>query len=60
MRAMETQTHPAAKPEVSTLGEHGAVSAAALLRQRSVRVIEHAGVRYQLRLTRNGKLILTK
>ena len=60
MRAMDTPTRPAAKPEVSTHAGPGVVSAAALLRERSVLVIEHAGVRYQLRLTRNGKLILTK
>lgn len=31
-----------------------------LLRDRRMLVIEHAGERYLLRLTRNGKLILTK
>jgi len=31
-----------------------------LLRDRRTLVIEHAGERYLLRLTRNGKLILTK
>lgn len=41
-----------AEPEV--------VSVTVLLRERRILVIEHAGERYQLRLTRNGKLILTK
>ena len=36
------------------------VRAADLLRDRQILMIEHAGERYQLRLTRNGKLILTK
>jgi len=36
------------------------VSASALLRDRRELVIEHAGERYRLSLTRNGKLILTK
>lgn len=36
------------------------VSIAALLGDRRVLVIEHAGERYRLSLTRNGKLILTK
>lgn len=38
----------------------GSVRAQDLLGERQVLVIEHAGERYQLRLTRNGKLILTK
>ncbi len=37
-----------------------AVSATELLKNRQVLVIEHAGERYLLRLTKNGKLILTK
>ena len=36
------------------------VSATALMRGQPVLQIEHAGERYQLRLTKNGKLILTK
>ena len=36
------------------------IAAAALLQGRQVLVIEHGGERYQLRLTKNGKLILTK
>ncbi len=36
------------------------VRAMDLLKNRQVLVIEHAGERYQLRLTKNGKLILTK
>lgn len=36
------------------------VSAAVLLRDRRELVIEHAGERYRLCLTKNGKLILTK
>lgn len=38
----------------------GTVRALDLLGDRQVLLIEHAGERYQLRLTRNGKLILTK
>ncbi len=38
----------------------GTVRALDLLGDRRVLLIEHAGERYQLRLTRNGKLILTK
>ena len=37
-----------------------AVRATDLLKDRQVLVIEHAGERYLLRLTKNGKLILTK
>ena len=37
-----------------------AVRATDLLKNRQVLVIEHAGERYLLRLTKNGKLILTK
>lgn len=37
-----------------------AVRATDLLKNRRVLVIEHAGERYLLRLTKNGKLILTK
>lgn len=37
-----------------------AVRATDLLKNRQVLVIEHADERYLLRLTRNGKLILTK
>ena len=38
----------------------GVVRVTDLLKNRQVLVIEHAGERYLLRLTRNGKLILTK
>lgn len=41
-----------AQPEV--------VSATVLMRGQLVLQIEHGGERYQLRLTKNGKLILTK
>lgn len=44
----------------STQTPVGVVRAKALLGSRSVLVIEHVGERYQLRLTKNGKLILTK
>lgn len=37
-----------------------AVKAAALMRGGNLLLIEHGGERYQLRLTRSGKLILTK
>jgi len=36
------------------------VSASALMRGQPILQIEHGGERYQLRLTKNGKLILTK
>lgn len=36
------------------------VSAEVLMRGQPVLRIEHGGERYQLRLTKNGKLILTK
>jgi hemin uptake protein HemP len=36
------------------------ISAAVLLRDRRELLIEHAGERYRLSLTKNGKLILTK
>ena len=52
------QNH-AAKP-VSTLPTPKVISAADLLRDQRELVIEHAGERYRLSLTRNGKLILTK
>ena len=52
------QSH-AAKP-VSTLPTLKVISAADLLRDQWELVIEHAGERYRLSLTRNGKLILTK
>lgn len=37
-----------------------AISSAVLLAGRSSITIDHQGVRYMLRATRNGKLILTK
>ena len=37
-----------------------AIPAEALFRGASVVLIEHKGEHYQLRITRNGKLILTK
>lgn len=37
-----------------------AIPADALFRGASVVLIEHKGEHYQLRITRNGKLILTK
>jgi hemin uptake protein HemP len=36
------------------------ISAASLLRGQRELIIEHAGERYRLSLTKNGKLILTK
>ena len=41
-------------------GVQPALRSETLLGGATVRVIEHAGQRYQLRLTRNGKLILSK
>jgi hemin uptake protein HemP len=54
--AIPQTPQPLALRQVSS----GAVRAVDLLRDRQVLVIEHAGEFYQLRLTKNGKLILTK
>ncbi len=56
MRAMNTRQP--VKPLVPSPPQR--VAAAALLGDRRELVIEHAGERYRLSLTRNGKLILTK
>jgi hemin uptake protein HemP len=40
-------------------GQPGYVTSSALLDERGQLIIEHRGKRYQLRETRNGKLILT-
>ena len=47
-------------PQPAPLALNGVVRARDLLGTRSVLVIEHASERYLLRLTKNGKLILTK
>ncbi|MBM4182404.1 MAG: hemin uptake protein HemP [Betaproteobacteria bacterium] len=55
--------HPQSQPpraEAPGPARPGTVRALDLLGDRQVLLIEHAGERYQLRLTRNGKLILTK
>jgi hemin uptake protein HemP len=57
---MDTPTPQPARQVPAREAPHGMVRATDLLRDRQVLVIEHAGERYQLRLTRNGKLILTK
>lgn len=58
MRLMNaTAPIPAVKPYSPP---SGVVSAAELMRGQPVLNIEHGGERYQLRLTKNGKLILTK
>ncbi|OYY95035.1 MAG: hypothetical protein B7Y41_05645 [Hydrogenophilales bacterium 28-61-23] len=49
-----------AKPLTRAAPMPATISAAELLRDRRELVIEHAGERYRLSLTRNGKLILTK
>jgi len=48
------------EPERPTNADEVVVSAAALFQGRREVVIEHDGVRYRLRLTRRGKLILQK
>ncbi len=59
MRLMNSPAQtPAQTPPVKFAPE--VVSATTLMRGQPVLHIEHAGERYQLRLTRNGKLILTK
>jgi hemin uptake protein HemP len=60
MQAM-TPTRPQPLPQpTARQTSSDIVRAVDLLRDRQVLVIEHAGERYQLRLTRNGKLLLTK
>lgn len=60
MRAMNN-SHPAeTSPQPMPIAANGVARAQDLLGTGSVLVIEHAGERYLLRLTRNGKLILTK
>jgi hemin uptake protein HemP len=49
--------HPS--PSRSGLGTPRRVSSAELLGPRGEVVIEHAGREYRLRITQNGKLILT-
>jgi hemin uptake protein HemP len=51
---------PPPRGEAPCAPRPGTVRALDLLGDRQVLLIEHAGERYQLRLTRNGKLILTK
>ncbi|WP_240548993.1 hemin uptake protein HemP [Billgrantia antri] len=48
----------AAKPQQLS-GKPGIVESSALLDEQGQLIIEHRGKRYQLRETRNGKLILT-
>lgn len=51
---------PAAPAAPAPAVESAVVSSHALLRGASTLTIEHQGMRYTLRATRNGKLILTK
>lgn len=55
---MNSATPPQAVKPAPTQSE--VVSATVLMRGQPVLRIEHGGERYQLRLTKNGKLILTK
>jgi len=60
---MQTMNPPTPQPAPHTSTRQATadvVRATDLLRDRQVLLIEHAGERYQLRLTKNGKLILTK
>jgi len=57
-----TQTSVASGQAVQPYPQHGStrrVSSTALLQGQRVIVIEHGGREYRLRLTSNGKLILT-
>lgn len=47
-------------PQANPLAANGVARSQDLLGAGSVLMIEHAGERYVLRLTKNGKLILTK
>jgi hemin uptake protein HemP len=64
MRAMSYEAKVVKKPHVApaNTNEPGHVfwDAGQLFRDRQVVIIEFRGERYQLRQTRNGKLILTK
>jgi hemin uptake protein HemP len=55
-------TEPKKKPEQpgGSTASRRAIAASELLGGAPSGVIEHRGERYELRLTRNGKLILTK
>ena len=57
---MNTPMPQTVQPSPSRQTVADVVLATDLLRNRQVLVIEHAGERYLLRLTKNGKLILTK
>ena len=60
IRAMNPSNPTQASPQTTPLAANGGARAQDLLGAGSVLVIEHAGQRYLLRLTKNGKLILTK
>ena len=60
IRAMNHLSPVKTLPKPAPLTENGVVRAQDLLGTGSVLVIENAGERYLLRLTKNGKLILTK
>ena len=60
MRAMNHLISVKTVPQPAPLALNGVVRAQDLLGTSSVLVIENAGERYLLRLTKNGKLILTK
>ena len=60
IRAMNHCSSVKTLPQHAPLTVNGVVRAQDLLGTSSVLVIEHASERYLLRLTKNGKLILTK
>lgn len=60
MHSMNTSPPQRSLPVLSLPASSDVVSTQILFRDRQVLLIEHAGERYQLRLTKNGKLILTK
>lgn len=57
---MPTPQTPSPGPERPRPGGKPRLQAAALLAGSREVIIEHAGEEYRLRLTKNGKLILTK
>lgn len=60
MQSMPSPTPHAFPRDLLRQTPAGVVLAQDLMGDRRVLLIEHAGERYQLRLTKNGKLILTK
>ena len=51
---------PGAKPSASTAGQPRRIRVSDLLAGEREAILEHDGQEYRLRITANGKLILTK